>query len=143
MATEDDAAVEGGESDASSTTNQQETGAPQALGVKMGSTRTVVAENRGGNVVTIQDLTCLASYEDAITGEEHVIFGDEAATQYPDRVQYMLRNGLPTDEESTELAKTYLREFIDENDLPANSVAVYAVPSIDNEAGLQRFEAAL
>ncbi len=143
MATEDDAAAESGQADASSTATQQESATPEALGVKMGSTRTVVAQKRGGNVVSIQDLTCLASYEDAITGEEHVIFGDEAATQYPDRVQYMLRNGLPTDEESTELAKTYLREFIDENDLPEQSVAVYAVPSIDNEAGLKRFETAL
>ncbi|MFB6131956.1 MAG: rod shape-determining protein [Halanaeroarchaeum sp.] len=118
-------------------------GEPSALGVKMGSTRTVVARERGGEVETIQDLTCLASYTDALTGEEHVLFGSDAATQYPDRVEFMLRTGLPTDDESTERARTYLREFIAANELPENSVAVYAIPSIDNEKGLERFEAGI
>lgn len=123
-----------------SSTQSGTTGDPEPLGVKMGSTRTVIARERAGNFQTIQDLTCLAHYDDAITGEEHVVFGNDAATTYPDRVTYMLRTGLPTDEESTGLAKTYLREFIDANDLPEESVVVYALPSIDNQDGLARFE---
>lgn len=126
-----------------SSTNHTANGDPTALGVKMGSTRTVVARQRDGGVETVQDLTCLAKYDDAITGEEHVLFGDDAATQYPEQVRYMLRTGLPTDEESTSVAQTYLREFIAANDLPENSVAVYALPSIDNPAGLERFEQAI
>lgn len=118
-------------------------GEPDALGVKLGSTRTVVGRERGEDVQTIQDLTCLATYDDALTGEEHVLFGADAATQYPERVRYMLRTGLPTDDGSTEQAKTYLREFIAANELPENSVAVYALPSIDNEEGLDRFETAI
>lgn len=118
-------------------------GEPEALGVKMGSTRTVVARQQDGDLLTIQDLTCLVSYDDAITGDEHVIFGEEAATEYPERVRYMLRTGLPTDDESTQMAKTYLGEFISANELPENSVVVYALPSIDNEAGLARFEEAI
>ncbi|MFB6095440.1 MAG: hypothetical protein ABEJ71_03180 [Halodesulfurarchaeum sp.] len=118
-------------------------GEPEPLGVKMGSTRTVVAREGGDGPSVLQDLTCLVSYDDAITGEEHVFFGDEAAREYPERVRYMLRTGLPTDEETTELAKTYLEAFIEANGLPGNSVVVYALPSIDNEAGLERFEEAI
>ena len=118
-------------------------GAPDPLGVKMGSTRTVVARANEDDVEALQDLTCLVSYDDAITGEEHVIFGEDAATQYPERVKYMLRNGLPTDDESTELARTYLEEFITGHELSENSVVVYAVPSIDNEAGVERFQDAI
>ncbi|MFB6113125.1 MAG: hypothetical protein ABEJ58_03350 [Halodesulfurarchaeum sp.] len=116
---------------------------PAPLGVKMGSTRTVVARERSGTVQSIQDLTCLVSYDDAITGEEHVLFGAEAAREYPERVRFMLRTGLPTDEESTELATSYLREFIKANSLPEDSVVVYALPSIENEEGLSRFETAI
>ncbi|MFW6004691.1 MAG: hypothetical protein ACOCPV_03555, partial [Halodesulfurarchaeum sp.] len=144
MATDEDTADETEESgtNASSAT-QNSTGDPEALGVKVGSTRTVVARELGGDVQTIQDLTCLVTYEGAITGEEHVLFGEEAATQYPESVRFMLRTGLPTDAESTEQARAYLREFIQANDLPENSVAVYALPSIDNDAGLERFEQAI
>jgi hypothetical protein len=118
-------------------------GDPAPLGVKMGSTRTVVTWEQNGDRDTVQDLTCLATYGDAITGEEHVLFGNDAAVEYPERVKYMLRTGLPTDEESTEEARTYLEAFIDANDLPENSVVVYALPSIDNDEGLERFEMAI
>ncbi|MFW5965367.1 MAG: hypothetical protein ACOCP3_01290 [Halodesulfurarchaeum sp.] len=139
MATDEDDTEDSTGSPSGGTSN----GEPAPLGVKMGSTRTVVARERGGEIETIQDLTCLASYEDAISGEEHVLFGEQAAREYPERVGYMLRTGLPTDEASVEQARTYLQEFVAENDLPENSVAVYAIPSIDNEAGLQRFERAI
>ncbi|MFB6081606.1 MAG: hypothetical protein ABEJ67_02175 [Halanaeroarchaeum sp.] len=114
-------------------------GKPAPLGVKVGSTRTVVARGDGPSVH--QALTCLATYDDALTGEEHVLFGEEAATEYPDRVRYMLRSGLPEDDESTELTKTYLREFASSNGLPEESVVVYAIPTIENPAGLERLEA--
>jgi molecular chaperone DnaK (HSP70) len=143
MATEENAAESGDTGTEATTTGGSSTGEPEALGIKMGSTRTVVARVLGGEVQTVQDLTCLATYEDAITGEEHVLFGQEAATQYPEKVEYMLRTGLPTDDESAEQAEAYLREFISANDLPKNSVTVYALPSIDNEAGLARFEQAI
>ena len=145
MAAEEDTSADSGGSEATSSGDTQDTaeGGPSPLGVKMGSTRTVVARANDGDVEAVQDLTCLVSYEDTITGEDHVIFGEDAAVQYPERVRYMLRTGLPTDEESTELARSYLEEFIDANDLPENSVVVYALPSIDNEAGLERFEVAI
>lgn len=113
---------------------------PEALGVKVGSTRTVVAREDDGDVDVLTALTCLASYEDALTGEEHVVFGEEAATEFPERVRYMLRSGLPEDEETTELAKTFLAEFTATNELPEDSVVVYAIPTIDNETGLERLE---
>ncbi|MFC3478249.1 rod shape-determining protein [Halobacterium litoreum] len=111
---------------------------PSALGVKVGSTRTVVS---GGDVAdpdVVRTLTCLATYTDALTGEEHVLYGEEAATEYPDRVRYMLRSGLPESEETTELAKRFLEEFSRANGLDEDSVVVYAIPTIDNDTGLER-----
>mgnify|MGYP000642795913 CR=1 FL=1 len=113
---------------------------PDALGVKVGSTRTVVARESDGGIDVLNALTCLATYEDALTGEEHVVYGEEAATEFPERVRFMLRSGLPEDEETTELAKKFLTEFATSNDLPEDSVVVYAIPTIDNEAGLDRLE---
>ncbi|MFB6069434.1 MAG: hypothetical protein ABEJ76_00300 [Halanaeroarchaeum sp.] len=114
-------------------------GAADPLGVKVGSTRTVVARDGDGPAID-RALTCLATYEDALTGEERVLFGEAAATEYPDRVRYTLRSGLPEDEESADLTRTYLREFASSNDLPAESVVVLAIPTIDNPTGLDRLE---
>ncbi|MFB6301281.1 MAG: hypothetical protein ABEH78_00230 [Haloferacaceae archaeon] len=115
--------------------------APTPIGVKLGSTRTVVTLPDGdGGRHTVRTLTCLATYEDALTGEDRVLYGEEAATEYPDRVQYMLRSGLPEDEERADLATTYFRTLVEENDLPADSVVVYAVPTIENEEGLANLE---
>ena len=111
---------------------------PSALGVKVGSTRTVVSAGDADSPEVVQSLTCLATYTDALTGEEHVLYGEEAATEYPDRVRYMLRSGLPEDEETTALAKTFLGEFARSNGLPEDSLVVYAIPTIDNEVGLER-----
>lgn len=115
-------------------------GRPEALGVKVGSTRTVVARDNDGDTDVVSALTCLATYEDALTGEEHVVYGEEAATEFPERVRYMLRSGLPEDDETTELAKKFLTEFAKGNVLPEDSVVVYAIPTIDNEPGLDRLE---
>ncbi|WP_436930519.1 hypothetical protein [Halosimplex halobium] len=114
---------------------------PVPIGVKLGSTRTVIAyPDDDGEIETIRTLTCLATYEDALTGEERVLYGEEAATEYPDEVQFMLRSGLPEDEERAELTKTFFEEVIDANDVPANSGVVYAIPTIDNPEGLENLE---
>jgi actin-like ATPase involved in cell morphogenesis len=108
------------------------------VGVKLGSTRTVLRfPDNTGEPQTIRTLTCLATYEDAITGEERVLFGEQAASEYPDRVEFMLRSGLPEDDERTELARRYFDELIESNNVPHDSTVVYAIPTIDNEAGLR------
>jgi hypothetical protein len=122
------------------------TDAPTPIGVKLGSTRTVVAipdADAEGGLRTIKTLTCLATYEDVITGEERVLFGEEAATEYPDRVQYTLRSGLPEDEAGADLTATFFQSVIEANDVPADSAVVYAIPTIDNEQGLANLESVL
>ncbi|MFB6304439.1 MAG: rod shape-determining protein [Haloferacaceae archaeon] len=144
----DSEADEGTDADAEGTGSADGTaadgGGPTPVGVKLGSTRTVVTLPDGdGGLRTVRTLTCLATYDDPLTGEERVLYGEEAATEYPDRVQYMLRSGLPEDEERAELATTYFRTLVEENDLPADSVVVYAVPTIDNERGLENLESVI
>ncbi|MFB6217807.1 MAG: hypothetical protein ABEH77_01295 [Halobacteriaceae archaeon] len=111
---------------------------PAAVGVKLGSTRTVVAlPGRGGGLDVRESLTCIATYEDAITGEQRVLFGEEAATEYPEQVEFMLRSGLPEDERRAGLADQFFDEFVESHDIPHDSVVVYAIPTIDNEEGLE------
>jgi hypothetical protein len=110
---------------------------PVPVGVKLGSTRTVIYHpGENGDTRTVKTLTCLATYEDAITGEDRVIYGEQAATEYPDRVQYMLRSGLPEDDDRAELAETFFSELVASQDVPEESAVVYAIPTIDNEPGL-------
>jgi len=116
---------------------------PTPIGVKLGSTRTVIAIPDGDGLRTIKTLTCLATYEDAITGEERVLYGDQAATEYPDRVQYTLRSGLPEDDSRAELTATFFEEVIEANDVPTDSAVVYAIPTIDNEAGLANLQSVI
>jgi len=111
------------------------------VGVKLGSTRTVIAlPAEDGGLRTIRTLTCLASYEDALTGEEQYLYGNRAATEYPDRVQFMLRSGLPEDEDRAELTEKFFRAVIDAYDIPEDSAVVYAIPTIDNPAGLENLQ---
>jgi hypothetical protein len=112
------------------------------VGVKLGSTRTVIVypSPDGEGTEVIRTLTCLATYEDVLTGEERVLYGEEAATEYPDEVDFMLRSGLPEDEDSAASASTFFNELIESNDVPTNSAVVYAIPTIDNEAGLANLE---
>jgi len=130
---DDDADDAGGESAAPSGGS-----AAVPVGVKLGSTRTVIAlpGEHGTENRIVKTLTCMATYEDALTGEEKVLYGEEAAREYPDRVQYMLRSGLPEDADRAEMTKTFFEAVIEENDIPANSGVVYAIPTIDNPAGL-------
>jgi hypothetical protein len=121
--------------------DEEETPAP--VGIKLGSTRTVIATPGSDGPETTKTLTCLATYEDALTGEERVLYGDEAAREYPDRVEYMLRSGLPEDERRADLARKFFQAVLEENDVPEDSVAVYAIPTIDNEAGLANLESVI
>jgi len=121
--------------------DDQSTDGPVPIGVKLGSTRTVIAyPDEDGEMEVIRTLTCLATYEDALTGEERVLYGEEAAREYPDRVQFMLRSGLPEDDDRAELTSTFFEEVIDANDIPTDSAVVYAIPTIDNEKGLANLE---
>ena len=115
------------------------------VGVKLGSTRTVVVypSPDGEGTETVRTLTCLATYEDVLTGEQRVLYGEEAAREYPDRVEFMLRSGLPEDDESVESASTFFTELLESNGVPKNSAVVYAIPTIDNEAGLDNLEAVI
>ncbi|MGM0604744.1 MAG: hypothetical protein ACQETB_03630 [Halobacteriota archaeon] len=110
---------------------------PVPVGVKLGSTRTVIQLHRNGDTETIRTLTCLATYDDPITGSQRVLYGEQAAQEYPDTVEFMLRSGLPEDDARAELAKTFFGELISAQDIPEESVVVYAIPTIDNEAGLE------
>ena len=136
----DETATEGGPESGSNTD-----GGPVPVGVKLGSTRTVVVypSPDGDGVETVRTLTCLATYEDVLTGEERVLYGEEAASEYPDRVDFMLRSGLPEDDESVESASRFFTELLDSNDVPENSAVVYAIPTIDNEAGLENLESVI
>ncbi|MFB6222859.1 MAG: hypothetical protein ABEH86_04190 [Haloarcula sp.] len=109
------------------------------VGVKLGSTRTVIAlpDEHGTKNRIIKTLTCMATYEDALTGEEKVLYGEEAAREYPDRVEYMLRSGLPEDANRAEMTETFFEAIIEANDIPENSGVVYAIPTIDNQTGLE------
>lgn len=109
---------------------------PTPVGVKLGSTRTVLQYPDSGGVRSIYTLTCLATYEDALTGEEKALYGDQAAREYPDRVEYMLRSGLPEDDDRADLADRFFAELVQSEGVPEESAVVYAVPTIDNDEGL-------
>ena len=113
---------------------------PTPIGAKLGSTRTVLQYVRDGEIETVRTLTCLAEYEDPLTGEPKVMFGEQAAQEYPDRVTYMLRSGLPEDDESVDLAATFFEEVVTSEGLDSDSAVVYAIPTIDNEPGLRNLE---
>ena len=115
-----------------------ESNGPAPVGVKLGSTRTVLRyPGDGDDLTTVRSLTCLATYDDAITGDERVLFGEQAAAEYPDSVEYMLRSGLPEDDERAELADRFFRELVAANGVPEESVVVYAIPTMENDAGLR------
>ncbi len=115
------------------------------VGVKLGSTRTVIAlpNEDGSGLQTIRTLTCLASYDDPLTGEEKLLYGEEAATEYPDKVQFMLRSGLPEDEDRAELTTKFYRSIIEAHEIPEDSAVVYAIPTIDNPEGLANLQSVI
>ena len=137
-----EAKTDGGVAASEAATDDLPEGGPVPIGVKLGSTRTVVVAPDGedNGERELATLTCLATYEHALTGEEKALYGEEAAREYPDRVEYMLRSGLPEDDDRAALAATFFKEFMHANELPADSVVVYAIPMIDNEPGLRNLE---
>lgn len=107
------------------------------IGVKIGSTRTVIAYPApdGSGLQVIQTLTCLAEYENPITGETKYAYGDDAAAEYPDVVEFPLRSGLPDSSRQTELASQFFEAVVDSHNIPAQSAVVYVTPMGDNESG--------
>src|SRR6056297_1899327 len=87
------------------------------VGVKLGSTRTVLQYPKDGEIETVRTLTCLATYEDALTGEEKVLYGEQAAQEFPDTVEFMLRSGLPEDDDRAELAGKFFTELVRAQDI--------------------------
>jgi hypothetical protein len=112
------------------------------VGVKLGSTRTVIAlpDEDDEGIKTIRTLTCLASYDDPLTGEEKFLYGDGAAREYPDRVQFMLRSGLPEDDERAAMTGQFFSALLEAYDIPEDSAVVYAIPTIDNPTGLENLQ---
>lgn len=113
---------------------------PVPIGVKLGSTRTVIVYPDGNERVAVRSMTCLTTYRDVLVDEQRELYGEDAATEYPDESQFMIRNGLPADDESSDLASTFFTELLAGNEIPENSAVVYAIPSVDNDAGLRNFE---
>jgi len=136
----DDTDTDTGSTDAAAADGSGGDSGPTPIGAKLGSTRTVLRYTRDGAVETVRTLTCLAEYEDPLTGEPKVMFGEQAAREYPDRVRYMLRSGLPEDDESVDLATTFFEEVVASEGLDSDSAVVYAIPTIDNEPGLRNLE---
>ncbi len=112
---------------------------PVPVGVKLGSTRTVLVfpTPDGSGLQVVRTLSCLASYENPITGEQKYAFGDEAAAEYPDTVQFPLRSGLPSDERQIERTQRFFDAVVDSHEVPEHSVVVYATPTTENKPGLE------
>ncbi|MXR52709.1 hypothetical protein GRX03_13975 [Halovenus sp. WSH3] len=112
-------------------------GSPVPVGVKIGSTRTVIAfpAPDGSGVQVVQTLTCLAEYENPITGETKYAYGDDAAAEYPESVEFPLRSGLPDAGRQTELTSQFFDAVVASHDVPEHSAVVYVTPMSDDEAG--------
>lgn len=114
------------------------------VGVKLGSTRTVlVFPNQEGELQVVRTLTCLASYENPITGEKKYAFGDEAATAYPETVGFPLRSGLPSNGEQTEQTRQFFQAVVDSHGVPERSIVVYATPTTENKDGIENLGGAI
>ena len=111
-------------------------GSPVPVGVKIGSTRTVIAfPAPDGGVQIIRTLTCLAEYENPITGETKYAYGDNAAAEYPDSVEFPLRSGLPDSGHQTERTAQFFDAVVNSHDVPEDSVVVYVTPLSENTTG--------
>lgn len=113
-------------------------GSPVPVGVKIGSTRTVIAvPSSDGGTEVVRTLTCLAEYENPITGETKYAYGDDAAAEYPDSVEFPLRSGLPESGRQTELTRRFFEAVVDSHDIPEDSVVVYVTPLSEDDEGRQ------
>lgn len=109
---------------------------PVPVGVKLGSCRTVVVYPTGEGQQVVRRLTCITTYRDALTGEHRELHGEEAASEYPAESEFMLRGGLPVDDQSTAHTRRFFDSLMDAHDIPSNSIVVYAIPSIAAGDGL-------
>ncbi|WP_336326936.1 cell division protein FtsA [Halovenus sp. HT40] len=112
-------------------------GSPVPVGVKIGSTRTVIAfpAPDGSGLQVVQTLTCLAEYQNPITGETKYAYGDDAAAEYPEAVKFPLRAGLPDAGRQTELTSQFFDAVVESHDVPENSAVVYVTPISDDQSG--------
>jgi len=118
-------------------------GGPVPVGVKLGSTRTVIAYPTGEGLRVIRTLTCLAAYEEPLTGKTQYRFGDDAAAEYPDRIEFVLRSGLPEEEDRLNRVTRFFEAVVDSHDVPSNSVVVYATPAVEDTAGFRNLRAVI
>ena len=118
-------------------------GGPVPVGVKLGSTRTAIAYPTGEGLRVIRTLTCLAAYEEPLTGKTQYRFGDDAAAEYPDRVEFVLRSGLPEEEDRLNRVTRFFEAVVDSHDVPSNSVVVYATPAVEDTAGFRNLRAVI
>jgi len=106
------------------------------IGLKIGSTRTVlVMPNYEGSLDIVRTLTCVAKYRDLFTGKLATKFGDEAAEEYADSVYFMFRAGLPQDDDSVKLAAQFIEFLVYKYNIPENSYVTLAHPAVENDRG--------
>ncbi len=106
------------------------------IGMKVGSQRTVIA--KGDEVIVVE--TCIKEKENPITGEKDYVIGNEAAELYGDEAVYMLRGGLPGNEEEAELLKIFLTNVAKQYEIPENTYVTYGIPSTEAEEGVNLFK---
>lgn len=112
-------------------------GTPTPIGVKLGSNRTTIVFRDGdGTRETVQTLSCLTVPDNPKAGHTRVHYGETAARRFPERTEYVLQSGLPTDATSGRQAEQFFDALCTEYDLPADSAVVYAIPSSPDECGL-------
>jgi len=106
------------------------------IGLKIGSTRTVVAmPGYQGELEIVRTLTCVAKYKDLFSGKVLTKFGDEAAAEYPESCTYMFRAGLPQDDDMVGLAQKFIEYLVFKYNIPENSYVTLAHPAVENERG--------
>ena len=111
--------------------------APSPLGVKLGSNRTtVVFRDEDGARETVETLSCLAVPDNPTSSDVGVQYGETAVRRYPERTEYVLQSGLPTDATRAEQTERFFDAICTEYDLPAHSAVVYAIPTVADECGL-------
>jgi len=106
------------------------------IGLKIGSTRTVIAmPGYKGELEIVRTLTSVAKYRDLLTGKVLTKFGDEAADEYPESCTYMFRAGLPQDDDMVNLAEKFIEYLVYRFNIPENSYVTLAHPAVENEHG--------
>ncbi|RDZ46940.1 hypothetical protein C5B91_04525 [Haloferax sp. Atlit-10N] len=129
--------------DAGVASESDETDVPTAVGVKFGSARTALAFDDGDAARTVHLPSCLTDGEDALAGDEGVHDGGETVRESSERVEFMLRSGVPATARDAESFERFVRELCARHDLSAESAVVYAMPTVDDDIGLANFGTAV